>query len=218
MVLYHQGINAMAAAEGIFDLLEAPVTVREPAEAEAAARTSFEPAVRFEHVNFAYREGGRPALRDVSLELRAGEKLGVVGPSGAGKSTLVSLMLRFGDPQEGRVLLGGQDIRTIPLQVLRRHIAVVAQDMYLFYGTIADNLRMAKPEAAPEEIAAAARAANVHSSPGCPRGTTPSWASAASASPAASASALPSPGPFSRTPRSWCWTRRCRAWTPRARR
>ena len=162
MILYHQGINAMAAAEGIFELLEAPVTVREPAAAEAAAGTSFEPEIRFEDVSFAYQEGSRPALRDVSLELRAGEKLGVVGPSGAGKSTLVSLMLRFADPQEGRVLLGGQDIRTIPLAVLRRHVAVVAQDMYLFYGTIADNLRMAKPDATAEEIEAAARAANIH--------------------------------------------------------
>ncbi len=162
MILYHQGINAMAAAAGIFELLEAPVTVREPAEAEAAAGASFEPAVRFEQVSFAYQEGSRPALRDVSLELRAGEKLGVVGPSGAGKSTLVSLMLRFADPQEGRVLLGGQDIRTIPLAVLRRHVAVVAQDMYLFYGTIADNLRMAKPDATSAEIEAAARAANIH--------------------------------------------------------
>ena len=161
-ILYHQGINAMAAAEGIFELLEAPVTVREPAEGEAAAGTSFEPEIRFEDVSFAYQEGSRPALRDVSLELRVGEKLGVVGPSGAGKSTLVSLMLRFADPQEGRVLLGGQDIRTIPLAVLRRHVAVVAQDMYLFYGTIADNLRMAKPDATAEEIEAAARAANIH--------------------------------------------------------
>ena len=99
-ILYHQGINAMAAAEGIFELLEAPVTVREPAAAEAAAGASFEPEIRFEDVSFAYQEGSRPALRDVSLELRAGEKLGVVGPSGAGKSTLVSLMLRFADPQE----------------------------------------------------------------------------------------------------------------------
>ena len=162
MILYHQGINAMAAAEGIFELLAAPVTVREPAAAEAAAGASFEPEIRFEDVSFAYQEGSRPALRDVSLELRAGEKLGVVGPSGAGKSTLVSLMLRFADPQEGRVLLGGRDIRAIPLAVLRRHIAVVAQDMYLFYGTIADNLRMAKPEATAEEIEAAARAANIH--------------------------------------------------------
>ncbi len=162
MILYHQGINAMASAEGIFALLETPVTVREPAPGEAAEETSFEPAVRYEDVSFAYREGSRPALREVSLELRPGEKLGVVGPSGAGKSTLVSLMLRFADPQQGRVLLGGRDIRTIPLHVLRRHVAVVAQDMYLFYGTIADNLRMARPEATLEEIERAARAANVH--------------------------------------------------------
>ncbi len=159
MILYHQGIDAMASAAGIFKLLEAPVTVREPAP---ATETAFTPAVRFEDVNFAYRDGARPALRGVSFELRHGEKLGVVGPSGAGKSTLVNLLLRFGDPQEGRVLLGGRDIRGIPLRVLRRHIAVVAQDMYLFYGTIADNLRMARPEATREEIEAAARAANIH--------------------------------------------------------
>ena len=162
MVLYHQGINAMAAAEGIFALLETPAAVREPAPAEAAAEAVFEPEIRFEGVDFTYPQGSRPALRDVSLELRAGEKLGVVGPSGAGKSTLVSLMLRFADPGQGRVLLGGRDVRSIPLRVLRRHVAVVAQDTYLFYGTIADNLRMARPEAAPEELERAARAANVH--------------------------------------------------------
>ena len=162
MVLYHQGINAMASAEGIFALLETPVTVRDPAPDEAADGASFEPAIRYQDVSFAYREGSRPALREVSLELRPGEKLGVVGPSGAGKSTLVSLMLRFADPQQGRVLLGGRDIRTIPLHVLRRHIAVVAQDMYLFYGTIADNLRMARPEATAGELEQAARAANIH--------------------------------------------------------
>ena len=171
MVLYHQGINAMASAEGIFALLEAPVSVREPAAGEASERTSFEPSIRFEDVSFEYPNANRLALRGVSLELNPGEKLGVVGPSGAGKSTLVSLMLRFADPQQGRVLLGGQDLRTIPLHVLRRHISVVAQDMYLFYGTISDNLRMAKPEAAQDEIEQAARAANIHDFiAGLPRG------------------------------------------------
>ena len=162
MILYHQGINAMASAEGIFTLLETPVSVRDPGRDGTADEASFEPTVRYEDVSFAYREGSRPALREVSLELRPGEKLGVVGPSGAGKSTLVSLMLRFADPQQGRVLLGGRDIRTIPLHVLRRHVAVVAQDMYLFYGTIADNLRMARPEATAGELEQAARAANIH--------------------------------------------------------
>ena len=162
MILYHQGINAMASAEGIFALLESPVTVRDPAVREASERTSFEPSIGFEDVSFEYPNANRLALRDVSLELRPGEKLGVVGPSGAGKSTLVSLILRFADPQRGRVLLGGEDIRRIPLDVLRRHIAVVAQDMYLFYGTIADNLRMARPEATAEELEQAARAANIH--------------------------------------------------------
>ena len=162
MLLYHQGINAMAAAEGIFELLETPAAVRDPAPDEAAAEAAFDPEVRFEGVSFTYPQGSRPALRDVSLELRAGEKLGVVGPSGAGKSTLASLMLRFADPEQGRVLLGGRDLRAIPLHVLRRHVAVVSQDTYLFYGSIADNLRMARPDAAPEELERAARAANVH--------------------------------------------------------
>ncbi len=160
MILYHQGINAMAAAEGIFSLLETPVTVREPAQ--STDQTSFQPTIQYEDVSFAYRQDGHLALHGVSLELRPGEKLGVVGPSGAGKSTLVSLMLRFADPQKGRVLLGGRNIRSIPLHVLRQHIAVVAQDMYLFYGTINDNLRMAKPDATEGELEQAAKAANIH--------------------------------------------------------
>ena len=95
-------------------------------------------------LTFGYQNGLRPALRDISFTLRKGEKLGIVGPSGAGKSTLVSLMLRFFDPQKGRILLGGRDLRDLSLSFLRRHIAVVAQDTYLFYGTVAENLRLAR--------------------------------------------------------------------------
>src|SRR5919109_1886558 len=90
------------------------------------------------------------------------QRLGIVGPSGAGKSTLIWLLLRFFDPQQGRVLLGGHDLRTLPLQVVRRHIAVVMQDTYLVHGTIAENLRFGKPDATQEELEAAARAANAH--------------------------------------------------------
>jgi ATP-binding cassette subfamily C protein CydCD len=164
IILYHQGFLATAAAEGIFAVMETPVEVRDGTIREAPDATSglLEPEIRFENVAFGYQNGSRPALRDVSFTLHKGEKLGIVGPSGAGKSTVVALMLRFLDPQKGRILLGGHDLRDLSLGFLRRHIAVVAQDTYLFYGTVADNLRLARPEATQQEIEAAARVANAH--------------------------------------------------------
>ena len=164
IILYHQGFLAMAAAEGIFGIMDTPIEVRDKNYHEAPAISSglLEPEIRFENVTFGYQNGLRPALRDISFTLRKGEKLGIVGPSGAGKSTLVSLMLRFFDPQKGRILLGGRDLRDLSLSFLRRHIAVVAQDTYLFYGTVAENLRLAKPQATQPEVEAAARAANAH--------------------------------------------------------
>jgi ATP-binding cassette subfamily C protein CydCD len=112
-------------------------------------------------VSFGYPK--RPqVLQEVSLTLEPGQRLGLVGPSGAGKSTLIWLLLRFFDPQQGRILLGGHDIRTLPLAVLRRHIAVVMQDTYLVHGTVAENLRFGKPDATPAELEAAARAAHAH--------------------------------------------------------
>src|SRR5215813_4729106 len=164
IILYHQGFLAMAATEGIFALIDTPIEVRGGNSHETPGATGewLEPQVRFEHVTFGYQNGLRPVLRDISFTLRKGEKLGIVGLSGAGKSTLVSLMLRFLDPQKGRILLGEQDLRNLSLSFLRRHVAVVAQDTYLFYGTVAENLRLARPEATQKEIEAAARAANAH--------------------------------------------------------
>jgi ATP-binding cassette subfamily B protein len=158
--LYHSGMVAMAATRGIYDLLDARPEVTDPAPSLPAS--PLPPTVAFEHVTFGYQGGRRPALYDLSFELRAGETLGVVGPSGAGKSTIVNLLLRFVDPQQGRVLVGGRDVRTLPLEVLRRQVAVVTQDTYLFYGTVAENLRLGKPDATMAELVAAARAANAH--------------------------------------------------------
>ena len=118
--------------------------------------------VVFEGVGYAYNRGRRPALRGLSFTLRDGETLGLVGPSGAGKSTVVWLMLRFFDPQEGAIRLGGRDLRDIPLEELRRQISVVTQDTYLFHGTVAENLRFGNPGASQDELEAAARAANAH--------------------------------------------------------
>ncbi len=169
--LYHQGMMAMSTADGIFAIMDEPPTINEPAgvrrngggSSSAEGEAAFlSPEITFENVSFAYDRGRRPALEQVSFTLKAGETLGLVGSSGAGKSTVVWLILRFYDPQQGRVLLGGQDLRELPLDYLRRHVAVVTQDTYLFHGTVAENLRFGNPEASQEELEAAARAANAH--------------------------------------------------------
>jgi ATP-binding cassette subfamily C protein CydCD len=160
--LYHQGMAAMSAADGIFALLDTPPTVRDPETPASASDDGLAPEVRFEAVEFAYQGDRRPALRDVSFTLNAGEVLGVVGASGAGKSTLVWMLLRFYDPQTGRITLGGHDLRDLPLETLRRQFSVVTQDTYIFQGTIADNLRLGKPGATPAAMEEAARAANAH--------------------------------------------------------
>ncbi len=164
--LGHEGMIALASAQGVYEILDAPIQVREPETARLQVNGTepalLPPVLTFENVTFGYQSGRRPALGQVSFTLNAGETLGLVGPSGAGKSTVVSLALRFFDPQQGRILLAGQDLRDLPLDYLRRHVAVVGQDTYLFHGTIAENLRFAKPEASQEEIEEAARVANAH--------------------------------------------------------
>ena len=158
--LYHDGMIAMSSAEGIFDIMDAEVEVPDPVA--GAAPLTLAPEVTFEDVNYAYSGGRRPALHDLSFTLHAGETLGLVGPSGAGKSTIVWSILRFFDPQSGRILLGGTDIREIPLSQLREQVAVVTQDTYLFHGTVAENLRFGRPDATQEQLEAAANAANAH--------------------------------------------------------
>src|SRR5579864_8805098 len=160
VTLFHSSMLAVAATRGIYQLLDAVPEVQSPARPGEAA--NLRPEIRFEHVTFGYLGGTRPALRDVSFRLEPGQTLGVVGPSGAGKSTLVNLLLRFVDPQQGRVLLGDVDVRDLPIEVLRNQVAVVAQDTYLFYGTVAENLHVARPSASQAELEAACRAANAH--------------------------------------------------------
>ncbi len=158
-MLYHKGMLGMSAATAVFDLLDAKPQV-EDVEAKSEDAPVLQPTLKFEDVTFAYPTGRANAVSNLNFELKAGETLGMVGRSGAGKSTLVWLALRFFDPTEGRILLGGQDIRTMPLATLRKHVAVVAQDTYLFHGTVADNLRLGNPDATPEEMQQAAKAAN----------------------------------------------------------
>jgi ABC-type thiamine transport system ATPase subunit len=118
------------------------------------------PRLSFEGVAFRYPERAAPAHRDVSFEVAPGERVAIVGPSGSGKTSIVRLLLRFYDPERGRVALDGVDIRDLDVQGLRRHFAVVSQDCYLFHGSVAENLRLAKPEATLDELRRVATAAN----------------------------------------------------------
>lgn len=119
-------------------------------------------AVEFEQVSFAYEGHQEKVLNHVDLKVKAGEYVALVGSSGAGKTTLCSLIPRFYDVTEGRVLLDGEDVRNLKLQSLRNQIGIVQQDVYLFAGTVMENIRYGKPDATDEEVIRAARAANAH--------------------------------------------------------
>jgi ATP-binding cassette, subfamily C, bacterial CydD len=155
---FHSAWNGQSAAPLIADLLAATSPVKEPSAPVAPPRR-FD--VAFEDATFAYDGSSRPALDGVSFAIAEHSRVALVGPSGAGKSTIVSLLLRFFDPQQGTIRIGGVDVRDMTLADLRAQIAYVAQDTYLFHGTIADNLRLAKPDASDAELAAAARAAHI---------------------------------------------------------
>lgn len=117
--------------------------------------------VEFKHVSFYYNENEK-VLEDVNLDIRAGKKIALVGPSGSGKTTLCSLLSRFYDVNEGSILIDSQDIRDVTLKSLRTTIGLVQQDVYLFTGTIEQNICYGKPGASHEEVVEAAKKANIH--------------------------------------------------------
>jgi ATP-binding cassette subfamily B protein len=119
-------------------------------------------AISFNDVSFRYEEDGPHVLDRLSFDVAAGEFVALVGPSGVGKSTLCALIPRFYEPVAGAIRIDGQDIAGVTLKSLRRHIGVVQQDVYLFAGSIAENLRYGRPEATDDEIVAAAKAADAH--------------------------------------------------------
>src|SRR5262249_48651891 len=147
----------------IFRLLDTPVTIASPSSPYRPARdTGAMGSIDFDRVVFRYKEG-EPVLRGVSFVVRPGETLAVVGHTGAGKSTLASLLLRFSDVGSGAVRVDGVDVREWDLTVLRRSIALVLQDVFLFAGTVAENIRLGDSAIAEERLRWAA--AEVHALP-----------------------------------------------------
>ncbi len=156
----HQGMVGQSAAAGINALFAAEPLVSPSGVARATPKLA--PTIAFEDVHFAY-PGGRGAAHDgLSFAVAAGEKIGIVGPSGSGKSSVARLLLRLFDPQSGVVRVGGQAVSGVDPEALRREIAVVHQDTYLFHGTVEENLRLGKPDATQDELETAARDANAH--------------------------------------------------------
>jgi ATP-binding cassette subfamily B protein len=150
---------AGAALEKLAGVIEEEPTVPQPAHPVALPEARGE--VAFDHVTFAYREG-KPVLHDVYLTVPAGQVVALVGETGAGKTTIARLISRFYDPTEGRVTLDGVDLRSVAVTDLRRAVVMVTQESFLFSGTVGDNIRFGRPEAAQEEIEAAARAIGAH--------------------------------------------------------
>ncbi len=151
--------RALASAERIFEILDTAPDVPECEEPVPMPRITGR--VEFRDIVFGY-DPHKPVLKEVNLEVEPGEMIGLVGHSGAGKSTTINLLCRFYDVDEGAIVIDGVDIRNIAQEDLRRQIGVVLQDTFLFNDTILENIRYARPDADPEAVMAAAKAANAH--------------------------------------------------------
>ena len=150
--------KAAASSQRLFEILDRLPGVPEPAHPVHPEKIGGAIEIR----NASFRFGSRQVIDGVSLEVKPGEMIGLVGTTGAGKSTLVNLVCRFYDVSEGAVLVDGTDIRSFPIAEYRRHIGIVLQDPFLFWGSIAENIAYGKPNATRAEIVAAARTARAH--------------------------------------------------------
>ena len=155
---------AMASSERIFQLLDTEVAVKNPDQSTVASRQSSVDRrghIVFDDVSFAYKDDDF-VLRNVSFEVKPGERVGIVGATGAGKSTLISLLLRFYDVTSGRILIDGTDVRAMDLAALRNMFGLVLQDVHLFSGTIAGNIRLGDDSIDDARVRDAARAVHAH--------------------------------------------------------
>ncbi len=153
-------LNAgLVGVRQLFEIIDAPSS--EPADDSSPKLVIDKARVEFKDVRFAYREN-EPVLRGLSLVAESGQMTALVGPSGGGKSTILNIILRLYEPQSGTVVIDGQNIENVSRHSLRQQIAYVGQDVFLFHGTIRDNIAFGKDAATDDEIVAAAKAANAH--------------------------------------------------------
>ncbi|MCD7769925.1 MAG: ABC transporter ATP-binding protein/permease [Oscillospiraceae bacterium] len=151
--------NGMAGLRRFVALMRTDPTLADAPDAREL--TAVKGAVDVEHVDFSYQEG-RPVLHDVDLHIRPGETLALVGPSGGGKTTLSQLLPRFYDVTAGAIRIDGQDVRAVTQRSLRRNVGVVQQDVFLFAGSVGDNIRYGRPDATMEEVIQAAKRAEIY--------------------------------------------------------
>ncbi len=152
--------RGLTGIERFVEVMDEPVAITDASGSKPHAVKKGE--VAFDHVSFAYDAGSGEVLSDISLRVSPGESIALVGPSGGGKTTLCSLIPRFYEPTQGRILIDGIDIREFTLSSLRSQIGIVQQDVYLFSGSVRDNIEYGKPGASIEEIIAAAKMAGAH--------------------------------------------------------
>ncbi len=151
--------RGLTAAERVFEVIDTIPDIQETAN--PVKLDNYQGKIAFENVHFGY-DKTHEVLHGLTFEVEPGEMIGIVGPSGSGKSTAMSLLLRFYDPTEGRILMDGVDLRDLELTEFRSNVGVVLQESYLFPGSIRDNIAYGRPDATTEEIIEAARAANAH--------------------------------------------------------
>jgi ATP-binding cassette subfamily B protein len=156
---YNAFLRAMASGERIFEVLDVPIGIEDRPDTKEIDRS--DGSVRFEKVTFGYNPN-YPVLHDISLEIPAGQTVALVGPTGCGKSSIASLIHRFYDSYQGRVLIGGYDTRSLTQQCLSQQIAMVLQDPYLFSTTILENIRYNKSTASTEEVIEASKIVGAH--------------------------------------------------------
>ena len=150
--------QSLAGAERVIDILDEPIIIHDSPGAIDLKDVKGE--ITFDHVSFSYIDGIK-VLDDVSFTCKPGEMLALVGATGVGKTTITELIARFYEPDSGRILIDGHDIKDVTLSSLRQNISMVLQDTFLFNGTIAENIAYARPEATRDEIKEAAKAANI---------------------------------------------------------
>lgn len=155
--LYQEGITGF---NRFMEVLEVEPDIKD--SANAIVLTHVQGSIQFKNVSFKYREGYDHVLKNISLDIKVGEYIALVGPSGAGKTTLCSLIPRFYEVNSGEILIDGKEIKGLKLDSLRKHIGLVQQDIYLFAGTVLENIRYGNPGATEDEIILAAKKANAH--------------------------------------------------------